>query len=129
MSEADAALKKVPPDRNRGGEWVQLGDELYRIPPLAFRAIIDLQDRVEALAAISQRPTPEQMDTVAEIVHSAMVRNYTTMTLEQVGEMLDLGNFQDVLAAVLTIGGFKKGGDGSGEAQTAAPTGVPSTSP
>ena len=31
--------KKVPPARNRGGEWVPIGDEFYRIPPLAFRHV------------------------------------------------------------------------------------------
>lgn len=124
---SDEQATRVKPERNRGGEWVTLGDEQYRIPPLAFRAVIDLQDRVAALAQMGGRPTPDQMDTVADIVHAAMVRNYPALTKEQVGDMLDLGNYQAVLSAVLSIGGFKKAGAESGEPQASA--GTPPTAP
>ena len=119
--------KRIEPERNRGGEWVALGDEQYRIPPLAFRAVQELQDEVAALAQMGVRPTPEQMTTVTRIVHSAMSRNYPSITMAQIDDMLDLGNYQDVLSAVLSIGGFKKAGDGSGESP--ASIGTPPTSP
>ena len=121
------ATKRVEPERNRGGQWVAIGDEQYRIPPLAFRAVQELQDEVAALAQMGVRPTPDQMSTVTRIVHSAMSRNYPSITMAQIDDMLDLGNYQDVLSAVLSIGGFKKAEDEPGEPQ--ASTGTPPTSP
>lgn len=120
-------VKRVEPERNRGGQWVSIGDEQYRIPPLAFRAVQELQDEVSALAQMGARPTPDQMSTVTRIVHSAMSRNYPSITMELIDDMLDLGNYQDVLSAVLSIGGFKTAGDGSGELP--ASIGAPPTSP
>jgi len=118
---------RVPPERSRGGEWVTLGDEAYRIPPLAFRAVQELQDEVAGLAEMGSRPTPEQMGTVVKIVHSAMARNYPSLTMENVDDMLDLGNYQNVLGQVLQIAGFKKGSAEPGEAMASA--GTPPMSP
>ena len=86
QASSDEATR-VAPEKNRGGTWVRLGDELYRIPPLAFRSVVDLQDDVAGLADMGQRPTPAQMDVVARIVHSAMARNYPSITQEQVLDM------------------------------------------
>ena len=113
--EGDAVVR-VPVEKNRGGTWVRLGDEEYRIPALGFGAIQELQDDVAGLAKMGARPTPKQMAAVGLIVHAAMRRNYPSMTLETVGDMLDLGNYQQVLAAVLAIAGFEKAGAGPGEA-------------
>lgn len=115
MSTDGDTVKRVQPTGKRGGEWVTLGEEAYRIPPLGFRAVQELQDEVQGLASIGQRPTPEQMGTVSRIVHAAMVRNYPDLTVEEVDDMLDLGNYQEVLGAVLSIAGFKKAGAGPGE--------------
>lgn len=127
MSDDDVPVR-VQPELKRGGRWVTIGDEQYRIPPLAFTAVQELQDEVAGLAQIGLRPTPAQMGTVAKIVQSAMARNYPSMTVEQVNLMLDLGNYQDVLGAVLAVAGFEKAeGGGSGEAR--ASTGTPPTAP
>lgn len=122
---ADDAVTRVQPAGKRGGEWVVIGDEAYRIPPLGFRAVQELADDVADLANIGARPTPAQMGTVARIVQAAMARNYPDITTEQVDDMLDLGNYQAVLGAVLHIGGFREGRGGQGEA--AASIGAGST--
>ena len=125
---SDDAPKRIQPEKTRGGEWVTLGDEQYRIPPLSFRAVQELQDDVASLSQMGARPTPEQMGVVIRIVHSAMSRNYPSITPEQIDEMLDMGNYQDVLGAVLAIAGFKqKGRAETGEAMASA--GTASTSP
>jgi hypothetical protein len=120
---------RVPPEKNRGGEWVTLGDEQYRIPPLAFRAVQELAEEVDGLRNMGTRPTAAQMATVSKIVHEAMKRNYPSMPITQVDDMLDIGNYQRVLGAVLQIGGFKReaGGEGAGEIQ--ASTGTQLTAP
>lgn len=124
----DDAPQKVQPQGKRGGQWITIGTEQYRIPPLAFSAVQELQDEVIGLASMGDRPTPDQMGTVAKIVQSAMARNYPAITTEEVNGMLDLGNYQAVLGAVLAVAGFtKEAADVSGEAK--ASTGAPSTAP
>jgi hypothetical protein len=121
---------KVQPERNRGGRWVTLGGEAYKVPPLSFLAVQELADKVESLRSMDGgRPTASQMQTVCEIVHTAMARNYPSMKVADVAEMIDLGNYAEVLGAVLAIGGFEKRTDAPGEVMPDAPsTGTPSTS-
>lgn len=122
-------VKQVPVEKNRGGEWVTIGDEAYRIPPLAFRAVQELAPEIEVLREVVGTPTGDQMGAVEKIVHAAISRNYPSLKLNDVSDMLDLGNYAQVLGAVLLIGGFKKApDDASGEAG-AASTGAASTSP
>lgn len=123
----DTPAVRVPPEKNRGGEWVRLGDELYRIPPLAFRSVIDLQDDVAALRTMGPVPTAKEMDIVAKIAHVAFSRNYPSKTVEDLTDMLDLGNYEAVLSAILSIAGFQKVGAGPGGAVMALPTGTPPT--
>lgn len=122
--------KRNTPEKNRGGKWVLIGGEEFLVPPLSLRSVVDLEDRVQALRNIEAgRPTPEQMNTVAEIVHAALARNYPSISVDDVGDMLDLGNFDAVLSAVLSIGGFRKEPVASGEVQPEAPTGTASIAP
>lgn len=109
-------VTRIQPAKQRGGIWVTLGLEEYRIPPLGFRAIQDLQDRIGLLKGLSGVPSKEQMDLVVEIVFLAMQRNYPEMTLEGVSDMIDLSNFASVLNAVMNNSGFRSAP--SGEALT-----------
>jgi hypothetical protein len=109
MSDDNDEIQKVQPTGKRGGKWVTLGLEAYRIPALGFAAIADLQDDVESLRDMGGRPSPEHMKVVAKIVHAAMLRNYPEMTVAEVEDMLDLDNYSPVLSAVLSISGFSKG--------------------
>src|SRR4051812_17617735 len=99
---------RIEPKRSRGGEWVAFGDEEYRVPPLAFRALQELADEVAGLQSMGSKPTTEQMTTIEKIVHSALSRNYPEMTLAEVSDMLDVGNYEHVLGAALSIAGFTR---------------------
>lgn len=116
---AEENTTKVPPTGKRGGVWVPIGEEEYRIPPLGFRSIQDLADDVAGLAEMGAKPTAAQMQVVARIVHAAMARNYPALSVDDVHDMLDLGNYQRILDAVLAGAGFVQvvaGGVGPGEA-------------
>ena len=115
---AEDTIVRILPSKNKGGEWVQMGMEEYRIPPLGFAAIKDMQANLEILQGMKDAgaPNDDQMKVVAEVVHAAMRRNYPDMTAEQVLDMLDLGNFRKVFEAVLGMSGYRKAA--SGEALT-----------
>lgn len=129
MSDAQEQVTQIPPEKNRGGPWITFGTEAYRVPPLALGALKDLQERIASMGiADGGQPSASQMDTVLDVVHAAIKRNYPSMTRETVAEMIDLENYQEVLGAVLNISGFKpREGGASGEAQ--ASTGTASTLP
>jgi hypothetical protein len=118
---------RVPTEKNRGGIWVRIGDEEYRVAALGFRALQDLAEDVATLQNMGQMPTREQMEVVIRIVHAAMLRNYPSMSMETVADMLDLANFEKILNAVMNITGYVKGNESSGE--MVASTGTGSTSP
>lgn len=123
----DPAPVQVPVVKNRGGEWVRFGDEMYRVPPLSFRSLQELADEVEGLQNMT-RPTPAQMTTIEKIVHAALVRNYPDMTLTTVSDMMDVGNYEQVLSAALSIAGFTRA-RGTAPGEMAASTGANSTAP
>lgn len=123
----DPAPVQVPVVKNRGGQWVRFGDEMYRIPPLSFRSLQELAEEVEGLKDMV-RPTAAQMLTIERIVHAALVRNYPDMKLADVSDMMDVGNYEEVLSAALSIAGFTKARAAApGEAM--ASTGANSTVP
>lgn len=119
---------RIPPTNKRGGVWVTLGDEAYRIPPIAFRVVQEMEAEVAQLADLGAggRPTPVQMAIVEKLVLSAIQRNYPDMTQERIAEMIDVGNYMPVLNATLGVSGYVRRA-GSGEALPSAPTGTGST--
>lgn len=120
-------IVQAPPERNHGGPWVTIGLQAYRVPPLNFAALRELQDDIEALSA-SSNMRAETLDAVTRVVHAALVRNYPKITLGEVSEMLDVTNFREVAAAVLGASGFRR--IEPGESSRPSPsTGTVSTSP
>lgn len=110
MTTSDLAvpLRRVNPAVDRGGEWVALGGEEYKIPPLNFRALRELQSRLAAIGSIQGIPTETQMMTVVEVVHAALKRNYPDITVELVEDLVDVGNMMTVFTAVLRVAGMER---------------------
>ena len=124
----DEVVKRIQPERNRGGVWVRIGDEEYRIAPLAFAALQELGDDVPKLREIQGGvPNGDQMGIVIRLITSALNRNYPKLKESDVREMIDLGNFGEVLNAVMAVAGFVRRTGEPGEMK--ASTGDPSTSP
>ena len=124
--------ERVPPQRNRGGQWVSLGGREMLVPPLSLGTIKAMQAEVEALQHMAGVPTPAQIDTVIGLFHAALVRNYPDVTRAEVEDDVDLGNYAELLAAVMSISGFRREqpGQGEPEAQRSAPqSGTTSTAP
>lgn len=100
------------------GMTVVLAGEERVLPPLTLRSLRRLTPQLKALASLAPDalPNEDQITAVAEVVHASMIRNYPDVTLEQVEEMVDLGNLETVISAVMSVAGLEKRKPGAGEA-------------
>lgn len=104
------------------GITVNIGGTDYVVPPLTLGAIKRLMPKIEAMAtslAADGKMRPESMDSIVEVVHAALLRNYPDMTLQELEDMLDVKNIADIMQAVLGVSGLERKAAGSGEAQGA----------
>jgi hypothetical protein len=90
------------------GTQVEMGGEVYTIPPLNFSALQELEDDLGKLHEISGVPTPEQVQRICRIVHAALKRNYPDMTIAEVMDKIDMGNFGATLGAVVRVSGLER---------------------
>lgn len=82
------------------------GGKVYTVPPLALGDLRRLQKQLEDLAPSAMDPAT--IDTVVDAVHSALKRNYPSMTTQEVEGLVDLGNMFDALGCVMDAGGIKR---------------------
>jgi len=82
------------------GVTVELNGTNYVIPPIALGALEQLQERIGAYT--------KQISTVIDCAHAAMKRNYPDMTREEVADLIDIGNMNEVFAAVMDVSGLKR---------------------
>jgi len=98
------------------GEKLILGGREFIVPPINLKRLKNLLPLIESLT--KETDTLKQMDGTSQILHAALSRNYPEITLDEVEEMIDLGNFMSVLKAVLGGSGFLPGGAMAGNVQT-----------
>jgi len=90
------------------GTVVKLGEldlVVPRVPLKAFRCHPEWFAKIDSMSGIMQ---PDDVTAIVSVVYSAIERNYPDMTIEQVEDLLDIGNVGDMLKVVM--------GPGSGEA-------------
>lgn len=102
------------------GVSLELGDgETYVLPPLTLGVMEAMQDRLEAMTGGLDKNT---VSTTVDCLHASLKRNYPDMTREKVaGELLDVSNMADVMAALMDVSGMKR------KAQEAGNLAAPST--
>ncbi|OQW33936.1 MAG: hypothetical protein A4E20_11955 [Nitrospira sp. SG-bin2] len=96
------------------GKEIELGGKIYVVPPLSLGKVEYFQDQ---LINFTGGIDPQSVKLVAEVTHAALLRNYPDMTLEEVKDVLDLGNMVEVFQAVLQVAGFVPVVTAPGEAQ------------
>jgi hypothetical protein len=96
------------------GQKVNLGGRDFVVPPLNLRALRILGPRFAELSqnAVAGVIGPDQIDTMIEVVHAAMVRNYPEITKEELEDLLDMGNIARVFQAVAAQSGMKQAPSG-----------------
>jgi hypothetical protein len=103
------------------GAAVQMNGEQWVVPPLNLRLLRKFETAIAEINRDFQDPTKQiaVMAKLAEIAHAALQRNYPDVTLEQVEDMVDMGNAAIVLGTVLGVSGMVRkdaasGGDAAG---------------
>lgn len=94
------------------GVNISMGGNDWTVPPLTLGQLRRLKDKIQAMTEIEHDArgiTSEQIDSIAEIVATALSRNYPDMTAERVLELIDVGNARAVISAVLTGSGWQPG--------------------
>lgn len=119
--ETETAGQMVP-TVDKGGVWVRMGDKSYKVAPLNFKTLREMAPLLTALKAAKdgELPTAAQTDALCSIAHASIRRNYPAITLDEVAENLDFGNFLSVLNAVMGASGLlgRKEEPESGEVKT-----------
>lgn len=90
------------------GEVISLGGQEYIVPPLNFKSLRKLQKEIKGLQELNGIPTPENITDVCKIFLAALQRNYPSMTLDEVEDKIDLGNFAVVIKQVLVSSGVRE---------------------
>lgn len=86
------------------GISVQMGGQEWVCPSLNFKQLQNLLPRFQAMQ--TGELSVDWLKASVEIVHASLSRNYPDLTVEQVGEMLDMTNFTDALNAVMEVSGL-----------------------
>jgi len=107
------------------GESHILGGEEYIIPPLSMGQSEELE---AAVAKLSDPATTlgERNRIMQQLIGAAIKRNYPNFDVANLKDLLDLGNFKEVLDSVLSRSGYKRGAPVPGE-PTAPLNGAAST--
>ena len=103
-----------------------MGGQDWLVPPLTLGQLRRLIPKVRQLTEIGASMGEPQIGVIVEIVAAALQRNYPDVTMDNVEDLLDLGNAGAVLNAVLTGSGLKPRGSPSGEAVAVV---IPRSSP
>ena len=88
------------------GVPIEMGGRDWIVPPLTVRQLRDLKAERE-LFSRDDVSEDEMLPAGARIILAALQRNYPDTTAEALDELLDMGNFREVLGAVLTGSGLR----------------------
>jgi hypothetical protein len=80
---------------------------VYVVPPLSLGALQRLQGKLSQLNG-GDALEPATVDTVIAATHAALCRNYPNITVEDVGDLVDVGNMHDVISSLLDVAGVKR---------------------
>lgn len=83
-----------------------IGGVDYIIPPISLGALQQLQASINQFNA--GVIDDESISTTITVLHSALKRNYPTITIEDVGEMVDVGNMFELFEMVMDVSGLKR---------------------
>ena len=100
------------------GVPLRFGDREWTVPSLTLSQLKRLAPQIAVLreAGAAVEMTVQQIDALAEVVASALSRNYPETSAQSVLELLDVANAAEAYVAVLTGSGLKRGDAAEGRA-------------
>lgn len=104
----------------------QLGDRLLVVPPLNFRSLEELQDR---LANFEAGVDKEARATIVDAAWHALRRNYPDITQDEIIDGLDIGNMQELMESVMDVSGLKRKAYEAAQVAGADPLTGPNSTP
>jgi len=111
------------------------GDRWYVVPPLSLGVLQVMQTQLNELPSLSATD-PVAVSTMVEATHAALRRNYPAITMEEVGDLIDVGNMADVFQCLMDVGGIKRRaqqeagrGNAQAESQSAGTGSSPASAP
>lgn len=88
------------------GTVITLGDTEFTVAPLTFKQLRTLEPELITLESMSTRPTSEQQDAVMRIIHASVSRNNPEVSLDDMGDLIDMGNLRPAIEAVMGVSGL-----------------------
>lgn len=85
------------------GIKIDLGGEEFILPPISLG---DLELLLPRIQAFDGTLTADNIATVVDCAHAALSRNYPDIDKAVIKGKLDVGNFGDIMAAVMDVGGM-----------------------
>lgn len=104
MQDANKKNPHIP------GKIVVLAGQEFEVPPLTFGQLRRLSKEIEILttAKITASASIEQQEALLKVIHAALSRNYPDLTLEDMDDLIDMGNVLPTIEAVMSVSGFVK---------------------
>lgn len=88
------------------GVEVRVGQKTYIVPPLSFRQLRELKDKISKLRPGVQDFDDDTLDAFVDVIQAALSRNYPEVTREDLENDIDLGNVTDLVLAVTNTSGL-----------------------
>ena len=105
------------------GKLVTLSGEDFIVPPLNLASLERFQDH---LGSYRGGIDPASVGLIIEVAHAALKRNYPELKVDDLKELVDLGNIQPLFMAVMNISLLEQK-SGENEAPADPSTGAGST--
>ncbi len=87
------------------GAKVRMGGKEWIVPALSFRQLKKLLPKINMLNI--GELTVETMDSITEVVHAAISRNYPELSVDDVADMLDVRAAPAVFMAIMGESGLE----------------------
>ena len=100
------------------GVTVSMGGNDWVVPPLTMGQLRRLLPQVKKLAAIGATMDEDEIQILLEVVAAALQRNYPDMCPDRVADLVDLGNAQQVVVAILAGSGLRPVGEAAAVASS-----------
>lgn len=96
------------PEVQFAGIPVFMAGRYWIVPPLSVGQFRKFGKQLINTGNVDAENFETKLDEVLPVVHIALQRNYPTLKIEELEEMLDLGTFSEVVTAIANASGVKR---------------------